>query len=353
MDVAHDALSPTPEPSSRATATRPLAVSVGILTYQRPESLLGTLESLRHADATAPPDRTTSGETDATGAGPAPDGVGSIHEVLVIDNDRSPTAREAVESLAASGYPHRLRYVHEPVPGLSAARNRAMDEAEGRVLAFIDDDEVATPGWPLGLVEVMAGTGAGLVGGPVRTVFRRPPAPWVTDGGFFERPEPPDRSHQTWLRSGNLAIDLDVVRPTGVRFDPAYGFSGGEDVAFSRAVRHAGVDLRWSATAVVEEAVGPERATLRWLTRREATSTTNWVRVERTLDPSRRRRALVTARGLARLAQGGATAALGAVTLNSVRRNQGLVAAARGVGALRGLVSRAPETYRAGNHTRP
>jgi hypothetical protein len=83
------------------------------------------------------------------------------------------------------------------------------------------------------------------------------------------------------------------------------------------------------------------------------TSTTNWVRVERGLDPSRRRVGLITARALVRMAQGAATAAVGTVTLDSVRRNRGLVTIARGVGALRGLTARVPETYRAGNHSRP
>jgi GT2 family glycosyltransferase len=331
---------------------------VGILTYRRPDSLIRTLESLRGLGRSSGPAGSGADETDGT---PASADIGSsrtvgagrtIEEVVVIDNDREPSAREAVDHLVASGYPHRIRYVHEPRPGLAAARNRALDEAGARVLVFIDDDEVATPGWPEGLLDTMERTGAGLVGGPVRTVFTRAPAPWVTAGGFFDRAEPADRSAQSWLRSGNLAIDLDAVRPTGVRFDPAFGFSGGEDVAFSRGVCRAGLDLRWSATAVVEEAVGPERASLRWLVRRELTSTTNWVRVERALDPSRRRAALVTARGLLRLAQGVATAGVGLVTLDSVHRNRGLVTVARGVGAFRGLTARVPETYRVGNDAR-
>ena len=41
----------------------------------------------------------------------------------------------------------RCRYVVEPRPGLSRARNRALAEADADIVAWLDDDEVADPGW--------------------------------------------------------------------------------------------------------------------------------------------------------------------------------------------------------------
>lgn len=64
------------------------------------------------------------------------------HDVLVVDNaPTSEATRRTVE-----GFP-RVRYVREPRRGLNAARNRALREARGDVVAFTDDDAVPEPGW--------------------------------------------------------------------------------------------------------------------------------------------------------------------------------------------------------------
>ncbi len=267
-----------------------------------------------------------------------------IGEVLIIDNDAEPSARPTVERLAADRTDLALRYVHEPRPGLSAARNRALDEARGRILVFIDDDEVAGPGWPAGLVTLLDDTGAGLAGGPVRNRFTVDPPTWASD--VLARPEPAEGSVQKWLRTGNLAIDLAQIRSLGIRFDDAFGRTGGEDVAFSWAARRAGVGLRWTNDAVVYEYVGPERTTLRWATRRARTTTVNWVRVELTHHPHPTRRLLIAARGTTRLAQGIATVAAGALRLDRTTAAAGLVRASRGLGSLQGALGHRAGDYR-------
>ena len=67
-------------------------------------------------------------------------------ELVVADNDAEPSARETVERLAAQA-PFAVRYVHEPISGVANARNAAVAAAEGGLIAFLDDDEEAAPGW--------------------------------------------------------------------------------------------------------------------------------------------------------------------------------------------------------------
>jgi len=63
-------------------------------------------------------------------------------EVLVIDNaPATPAARRVVERY------QRVRYVLEPRPGLNAARNRALRESRGDIVAFTDDDAAPDPAW--------------------------------------------------------------------------------------------------------------------------------------------------------------------------------------------------------------
>jgi GT2 family glycosyltransferase len=64
-------------------------------------------------------------------------------DVVVIDNSRE---RDIADSL--TDFPGlNLRCYHEPLPGLSRARNRALGEELGDLVAWIDDDEVADPEW--------------------------------------------------------------------------------------------------------------------------------------------------------------------------------------------------------------
>lgn len=64
-------------------------------------------------------------------------------EILVIDNAPQDDAAERTVARVCPA----ARYVVEPVPGLDFARNRALAEADGDIVAFLDDDAVASPGW--------------------------------------------------------------------------------------------------------------------------------------------------------------------------------------------------------------
>jgi GT2 family glycosyltransferase len=70
-------------------------------------------------------------------------------EVLLVDN--APTDR-TTRDLVRSRYADRIRYLHEPVPGLARARNTALAAATGEIIAFTDDDALADPGWVPGLI---------------------------------------------------------------------------------------------------------------------------------------------------------------------------------------------------------
>lgn len=69
-------------------------------------------------------------------------------DVLVVDNAPPDGAtRRLVDARPG------VRYCCEPVPGLDFARNRALQEATGEIVAFLDDDVVVDAGWLTGLRE--------------------------------------------------------------------------------------------------------------------------------------------------------------------------------------------------------
>ncbi|HYG65334.1 MAG TPA: glycosyltransferase, partial [Thermoanaerobaculia bacterium] len=73
-------------------------------------------------------------------------------ELLVVDN--APTS-DATERLVRERHP-RVRYCREPRPGLDWARNRAIREAQGEIVAYTDDDVRVDPGWAGAIARVFA-----------------------------------------------------------------------------------------------------------------------------------------------------------------------------------------------------
>jgi GT2 family glycosyltransferase len=70
-------------------------------------------------------------------------------DILIVDNAPE---NEDTEKLVAQ-YP-QFRYVREPRPGLSWARNRAILEAKGDIIAFTDEDVIVDRAWVRALAEV-------------------------------------------------------------------------------------------------------------------------------------------------------------------------------------------------------
>ena len=64
------------------------------------------------------------------------------HELLVIDNCPSTVATQRLVEQYS-----RIRYIREDRPGLNIARNRALCEAHGDIVAFTDDDAAPEPSW--------------------------------------------------------------------------------------------------------------------------------------------------------------------------------------------------------------
>lgn len=71
-------------------------------------------------------------------------------EVVVVDNSTSRTAESA-----CLAHP-QVRYVHEPRPGLSIARNAGIAAARRPLLAFTDDDVEVHPNWTAELVQAFS-----------------------------------------------------------------------------------------------------------------------------------------------------------------------------------------------------
>lgn len=289
-------------------------VTLSTLTFRRPDDIAATLPLLVGQARAVPHDV----------------------EVLVVDNDTVDSARGAVE-----GFAPEVRYVHEPRPGIAAARNRVLAETEDRdVVVFFDDDERPVEQWLsllLGLYTTRRPAG---VVGPVVSVYSQEPDPWIAAGRYFERLRHPTGTPVRVAATNNLLLDRRFLRDRGIAFDERFGLTGGSDTMLTRRITDAGGVLLWCDEAVVTDVVPASRLTREWVTRRAFRSANGGIRVELELAGSPAGRAAVrtrsVARGLARGVGGLGQWLVGAATGRLAPRARGVRTMARGSGMVAG-----------------
>ena len=188
-------------------------------------------------------------------------------EVIVADNDATPSARDLVESLRAAS-PFALRYVHCPKSNISIARNACLTACTADYLAFIDDDETAEPGWLAALVARARETKADVVLGPVEAVYDAGAPGWMRQGDFHStRPVWVDGDILTGYTC-NALLDMRSPHLEARRFALSLGQSGGEDTHFFTQLTQGGGRIDFAAEALVKEPVPEKRARFGWLAKR-------------------------------------------------------------------------------------
>ncbi|WP_438349495.1 glycosyltransferase [Paenibacillus sp. FA6] len=100
-------------------------------------------------------------------------------EILVIDNQSSDHTAEVVHDLCHQ-HGSRIRYILEQKLGLSVARNRAIKEAQGEYILFLDDDALASSQWVQQIVDVFESNPTiGCVGGRIDPIWESQEPDWV------------------------------------------------------------------------------------------------------------------------------------------------------------------------------
>lgn len=231
-------------PISSTPSRRRLLVASA--TYKRNDLLNGLLESL--SEARIPPDMDV--------------------EFLIIDNEKTGGARHVVEQWKRQ-FHVPLHYLIEEAPGVTHVRNRALEAAANfDFLAFIDDDEFATPGWLVALIERYDARPSAAVFGPVEPVYTDTAPQWVREWAVHGTAMKVDEDQPKPGATCNCLIDMKTVAEMNLTFETRMSLLGGEDTLFFTRMLDAGHRLTRAKDALVYEHIPDSRANARWLMRR-------------------------------------------------------------------------------------
>jgi glycosyltransferase involved in cell wall biosynthesis len=204
---------------------------------------------------------------------------GDGFEIVVVDNASTDRTRSIVESRLGD---RRLKYVHEPVLGLSSARNRGARETTAPFLAYLDDDAIASPRW----LQVLRSAyerdeKLAIAGGKVTLIWppglQRPD--WLSDnlagalGAFDLGDETFNISSPNLTPRGlNYSLRREFWEQVG-GFDPNLGRVGtrllsNEELYMTEMALDRGWRVAYLPDALVQHHVAPERTRREWFIER-------------------------------------------------------------------------------------
>jgi succinoglycan biosynthesis protein ExoM len=186
---------------------------------------------------------------------------GFDYSIVVVDNDSEGSAKRVVDAWQRRS-PRVIHYDLEPERNISRARNRAIANADGDLIAFIDDDEFPEPSWLLKLFDAYSAFSADGVLGPVIPFYEGTPPQWLVRSGLCVRPSfrtGARLENSKYMRTGNVLLSRHILQGDEPPFDPRLGRSGGEDADFFDRMLRAGRSFVWCNEAVVYEEVPKER----------------------------------------------------------------------------------------------
>lgn len=164
--------------------------------------------------------------------------------------------------------PFEKHYVPAPERGLSNARNKAIEKAlelQADYIAFIDDDETASPHWIYESAATMDSEQAEVVSGPRTFHLPETTSSWIRDLSVFRKRTGVDIVAST----SNVLFRICLVEAWGLRFRRRFNLTGGEDKVFFLEAAAKGARTVWSHGAEVHEYVPASRATLKWFLQRK------------------------------------------------------------------------------------
>lgn len=160
----------------------PFRISAVICSYNRARFIIQAVESIFNQDY----DR-------------------SLYEVIVVDNNSTDNTVQLLEEYRQQHPGYNFSYYVEKNQGVAYTRTRCAKEAKGEIVAYLDDDSIAQPGWLSTTVNFFAGhADVYSTGGKIIPVFLTGIPDWYSKYFFG--------------LVGNFDLGNQVKQMTGVRY---------------------------------------------------------------------------------------------------------------------------------------
>lgn len=200
------------------------------------------------------------------------------YEILIVDNGSTDNTSEVVNREYDDV--QNLRYVYEPILGLSQARNTGWRQAVGEYVAYLDDDAIAYPQWLEKILHVFETIKPkpACVGGRIEPLWETARPPWLSDRiarclGVLDLSDSPmtlDDSHG--LFGGNSAYPRHLLETVG-GFQTSLGRKGNkllsnEENLLHQQLKQRGYHYYYHPEVAIRHHVPSFRLTKSWLIRR-------------------------------------------------------------------------------------
>jgi glycosyltransferase involved in cell wall biosynthesis len=199
------------------------------------------------------------------------------YEILIIDNASTDNTRQVVEPYLLNS---RVRYHYEAQVGLSVARNTGAKLSSAPILAYLDDDAIASPQWLQTFIDAYhQDEKLAISGGKVNLIWEDQPPTWISENlsgnlGFYDLGDRPLRIEQPGLtpRGLNYGIRRSFLDQVG-GFDLNLGRVGknllsNEELHMTNLALQSGWHVSYLPEAIAGHHVAPERVKRGWFLER-------------------------------------------------------------------------------------
>jgi len=204
------------------------------------------------------------------------------YRILVVDN--SPDHKRAHAIGKRFGEVPNLTYIVEETPGLSNARNVSARECGTEMIAFMDDDAVASPAWLEEIVKTFDsfGADAAIVGGRVDPIWGASRPSWLHDSMLGNLSvvnwggETRVANAKEWFAGTNISFRTQQILDHGGfatnlgRIGSGASLLSNEEIHLVEQIRKVGGKLIYAPAAYVNHLVDTRRLTRAWFRKRSA-----------------------------------------------------------------------------------
>ena len=202
------------------------------------------------------------------------------YEIVVVDNCSTDATKAIVDHFRATK--SNIRYIYEPMLGLSSARNTGWQQARGQYIAYLDDDAIACEHWLNTILQVFETVipQPGCVGGKAEPIWEATRPSWLSDElitcltviDWSKEPRILWDLSKQWLVGANIAFPRKVLEQMG-------GFASGldrignnllsgGDVFLQKQIMKAGYPCFYHPDIMIQHHIQSSRLKRQWFTRR-------------------------------------------------------------------------------------